>query len=63
LIGKIWAEKKYNKEAFKTVFTRIWKVEGCVVFKEFQENMWVIEFSDLEIKERVMAGCPWSFKR
>jgi hypothetical protein len=44
LIGKIWAEKKINKEAFKTVLSRIWRAEGCVSFKEIQENLWVIEF-------------------
>ena len=26
LVGKYWSEKKYNKEAFKYVLTRIWRV-------------------------------------
>jgi hypothetical protein len=54
-------DKKVNKEAFKTVLSRIWRADGCVVFKEIQDNLWIIEFLNEEVKQRVMAGHPWSF--
>lgn len=62
-IGKIWMEKLVNKEAFKSILSRIWRTVGRVVFKELQENLWLFEFSDGEDKRRVMEGRPWSFDR
>lgn len=60
LVGKYWSEKKYNKRVFKSVLTRIWRVER-VNFRDLHDNIWLIEFSDLEDKHRVMDGRPWSF--
>lgn len=34
LIGRIGDKKKVNKEAFRTVLSRIWRTVGSVVFKE-----------------------------
>lgn len=63
LVGKIWSERNTNKEAFKIVLARLWKTIGKVVFKELQDNLWRFEFSDVEDKEHVLAGRPWSFDR
>lgn len=63
LVGKLWMDKVANKETFKTVFSRIWRLMGRVVFKELQENLWLFEFSDNEDKRRVMEGRSWSFDR
>jgi hypothetical protein len=61
LIGKIWTMKIVNKEAFKTVLSRLWLTIGRVIFKEVQDNMWLFEFTEREDKKRVLAGRPWSF--
>ena len=63
LVGKLWAEKPVNREAFKTVMSRVWRMTGTVVFKELQDNLWVFEFEEEEDKRRVMVGRPWSFDR
>jgi hypothetical protein len=63
LVGKIWAEKAVNKEAFKTVLSGLWRTVGRVIFKEIEDNMWIFEFTKQEDKKRVMAGRPWSFDR
>lgn len=34
LVGKLWAEKGANREAFKTVLSRLWRTVGRVIFKE-----------------------------
>jgi hypothetical protein len=62
-VGKLWSEKPTNKEAFKTVFSRIWRLIGTVVFKELQDHLWLFEFSDAGDKRRVLAGRPWAFDR
>jgi hypothetical protein len=63
LVGRIGEDRRVNKEAFRTVMTRLWRIVGTVVFQEVQENIWVFEFSDRDDKERIMAGRPWSFDR
>lgn len=56
LVGKIWTEKKINNEAFKAVMARVWHAVGCVEFREIQDNLWIFEFEDVDVKQRVMAG-------
>lgn len=63
LVGKLWTNKKTNKEAFRTVLARIWRAEGRMSLKELQDNMWIFEFSDAETKFRVLEGRPWSYDR
>lgn len=63
LVGKLWMDKKTNKEAFRSVLARIWRAEGRVSFKELQDNLWIFEFSDVETKLRVLEERPWSFDR
>ena len=41
LVRRIGEEKKVNKEAFKTVLSRIWRTVGTVVFNEVQDNVWI----------------------
>ena len=54
LVGKIWVEKPVNKEAFRMVLSKIWRLVGHVVFKELHDNLWLLEFSDGEDKRRVL---------
>jgi hypothetical protein len=63
LVGKLWTKKPTNKEAFKTVLSRLWRTVETVIFKEIQENLWLFEFSDAVDKRRVLAGRPWAFDR
>ena len=63
LMGKVWAEKNINKEAFKTVLANIWCTVGGVKFKELCDNIWLFEFTNDADKKRVMEGRPWTFNR
>ncbi|XP_059429272.1 uncharacterized protein LOC132163092 [Corylus avellana] len=63
LVGKLWIEKLVNKEAFKSVISRIWRTVGQVIFKELQDNCWLFEFAGRDDKRRVLEGRPWSFDR
>jgi hypothetical protein len=60
LVGRHGDGKKINKEAFKSVLTRIWHIRGHLFFKEIQDNLWLFEFSDEEDQRRVLEGRPWS---
>lgn len=63
LIGRIWTDKKINKESFWTTLSRLWRTTDIISFKEIQDNLWIFEFSDEGEKERVMEGWPWSYER
>jgi hypothetical protein len=63
LIGRLGAVKRLNKEAFKTLLLRIWRIRGQVFFKEIQENLWLFEFTEEEDRQRVLAGRPWLYDR
>lgn len=63
LVGKLGPVKKFNKEAFKTLLSRIWRVEGRIFFKEIQETIWLFEFTEAKDKQRVLDGRPWSYDR
>lgn len=63
LIGRLGAVKCFNKEAFKTLLLRIWRIEGQVFFKEIQENLWLFEFTKEEDRQRVLASRLWSYDR
>jgi hypothetical protein len=63
LVGKVGGDRRVNKEAFRTVLSRLWRTVGSVVFKEVQDNIWLFEFTDNDDKERVLDGRPWSYDR
>ena len=63
LVGKVWTEKSINKEAFRTILSRIWRTVGQVLFKEFQDNCWLFEFFRESDKQRVLEGRLWSYDR
>jgi hypothetical protein len=56
-------EKNVNKEAFKSVFSTIWRTASRVKFKELGNNIWLFEFADKNDKRRVMEGRLWSFDK
>jgi hypothetical protein len=50
-VGRIGDEKKVNKEAFKSILSRIWCTIRPVTFKEVQYNVWVFEFANVDDKK------------
>ncbi|XP_059436518.1 uncharacterized protein LOC132169508 [Corylus avellana] len=63
LVGRLWTEKGINKEAFKSVLSRLWRISSRVSFKEVLDKLWLFEFADKTDKRRVLVGRPWSFDR
>jgi hypothetical protein len=54
LVGRIWAEEKTKKEAFKSVLSGTWRLRGRVFFKEIQDNLWLFEFT-----KQMTRGVSW----
>jgi hypothetical protein len=58
LLGKLMSDRRIQKEAFKTLMSRLWKTVETVAFKEIQDNLWLLEFSNRADKRRVLEGRP-----
>ena len=63
LVGRIWMGRTVNKEAFKSVLSRIWRTIGGVTFRELDDNIWLFEFKDGDDMRRVLGGRPWSYDK
>jgi hypothetical protein len=63
LVGRFGTPKKINKEAFKSVLTRIWRTTRGVFFKEILDNLWIFEFEKDTDRRRVLDGRPWTYDR
>lgn len=56
-------EKNLNKEAFKASMTKVWNLEGSIVFHEVGHHKYLIEFQKSVDIDRVLKGRPWSFDK
>ncbi|KAL2902768.1 hypothetical protein RDABS01_027850 [Bienertia sinuspersici] len=61
LVGKIQTVRPYNFNAFRNTMNQIWSLTKKAVFREIENNMFVIQFFHWRDKEKVMNGRPWSF--
>ncbi len=62
-MGRLGVPKKLNKEAFKAILVRIWRLVGRLFLKEIQEHVRLFEFTEEGDKQRVLGGRPWSYDR
>ncbi|TXG48734.1 hypothetical protein EZV62_024609 [Acer yangbiense] len=61
LVGKVLANKLINREVFKRVLLRIWKVRESITIEMVRENVFMFHFQNQEDRQRVLTGGPWSF--
>ncbi|KAK3212077.1 hypothetical protein Dsin_016783 [Dipteronia sinensis] len=63
LVGKILTNKLVNREVFMNVMNKIWKVDGGVEIEPIKGNIFAFYFKNLEGRQRILKGGPWSFDR
>ncbi|KAK1550231.1 hypothetical protein Q3G72_015866 [Acer saccharum] len=63
LVGKVLKKKLINREVFMSVMNKIWRVNGGVQIELVEGNIFVFYFSNLEDRQRILKGGPWSFDR
>lgn len=63
LVGRLGVPKRVNKEAFKSLLTRIWRTGRDIFFKEISENLWLFEFKEEGDQRKVLEGRPWSYDK
>ncbi|XP_041016155.1 uncharacterized protein LOC121258677 [Juglans microcarpa x Juglans regia] len=61
LVGKVIADKKINKDAFKNTLLKVWKACVGVKIHEVGDNLYVFEFQTEEDLNKIWGGQPWLF--
>lgn len=62
VVGKLLTGKPFNFDALKRTLTSIWSLKEGVAARLVDTNLFVFQFFCGTDKERVLAGCPWTFK-
>ncbi|CAK9146156.1 unnamed protein product [Ilex paraguariensis] len=60
IFGKVLSVKLYNKMAFKSTMKKVWNTIK-VEFIEAGDNLFLIQYSNMLDKIRVLRGMSWSF--
>ncbi|KAK3230768.1 hypothetical protein Dsin_002649 [Dipteronia sinensis] len=63
LVGKVFSTKLVNKNVFKEVMNKIWRVDVGVGIEQIKGNTFEFLFKSLKARQRVLNGGPWSFDR
>lgn len=62
LVARVVTHKSVNREAFGSVFTRLWGGNDGVSIKEIGERRFLVRFASQKDKMRVLDMEPWTFR-
>jgi hypothetical protein len=62
VLGKLIADHWVSMETIKDYMSRWWKLTGKLSFQVLGENLFLLEFTDLTDKKRILEGRPWVFE-
>jgi hypothetical protein len=62
ILGKLISDRLVSRETIRNYFMDWWKPLKSITFKILGDNLFLIDFEDLEDKERVLNGRPWVFE-
>ncbi|KAF5464523.1 hypothetical protein F2P56_014596 [Juglans regia] len=63
IVGRVLSENNVSNEAFRVTMSQIWRLEGCVCFKELGDQCFLIELQNMANKDKILSGRPWFFDR
>ena len=63
VVGKLIADRILSKETIKNTLLKWCKMKETLSIKIFEENIFLVEFSDAGVKKRVLDSRPWVFER
>ncbi|XP_059451234.1 uncharacterized protein LOC132182043 [Corylus avellana] len=62
VVPKLVADRLISMEVIKATLRRWWKLHGKMSFKALGDNLFLIEFTNSQDKERTLEGRPWVFE-
>lgn len=61
LVGKLHSKRIIRKTVIQTTMNKIWKLSQSCTFHVISENLFLLQFSSVEDKNKVLKGTPWLF--
>lgn len=61
VVGKMIVDRMVRKETIKSTLLKWWKLLGNMAFEILGENLFLIDFANVDDKKRVLEGRPWVF--
>ncbi|KAF5474654.1 hypothetical protein F2P56_006537 [Juglans regia] len=61
IVGKIFLDRTIGRETLSATMRKIWRISKPAEFREVGDNKFVISFSSVADKLRVLDGRPWLF--
>lgn len=61
LVGKLLADKSFNKESFKRTLGSLWRPKARVTIVEIEHGLFSFAFPTKGERDKVLAGGPWLF--
>ncbi|KAL5806106.1 hypothetical protein ACOSQ4_028839 [Xanthoceras sorbifolium] len=61
LVGKIFANRVINRDAFRAAIPRIWRTTRDFEIKSVGTNTFIFQFKCEGDRKRVLEGGPWCF--
>ncbi|KAK4850456.1 hypothetical protein QYF36_006908 [Acer negundo] len=59
--GKLMSPDLINREAFRSLIARIWKIQEGVEIEVISNIIYAFHFQSMDDRRRVLMGGPWSF--
>lgn len=63
LVAKLHTMRTYNRDTYKNMMRKIWKLVKPIKLYELGDRLMLIEFGDSQDKERILKESPWNFDR
>ncbi|KAH0972727.1 hypothetical protein GBA52_024883 [Prunus armeniaca] len=63
LVGTVFTDQGFNREAFKQTMLRAWGTMREVGVKDLRDNLFLFTFTTMRDKEMVIRGGPWNFDK
>ena len=61
LIGRLLTTRSINMEAFRRTMTQVWNLQGKVIIRVIDTNLFVFQLFHWRDKEKILEGGPWCF--
>lgn len=61
IVGKVLSIRPHNFEAMKRTLNQLWAISKGALFRQIENDLFIVQFANVKDKNKVLDGRPWSF--
>ncbi|XP_062028781.1 uncharacterized protein LOC133744743 [Rosa rugosa] len=61
LCGRLLSKKAVVLSSFSTAISNVWGLKERILIRQEEEDIFVFQFKEMEVKNRVLSGGPWFY--